>query len=56
MCDMERTLEIISERIKELKEIRERERKHGITTKDEYILEGSISELELLMEKIKNEK
>ena len=45
-------LDILDQRMTELKEIKEQNRYHGLTMRDEYLLDGGITEIEILKERI----
>ena len=45
-------LDILDKRMTELKEIKEREMNLGLTMRDECLIDGGISEIEILKERI----
>ena len=49
-----KVIDILKERLIELKEIKEREKYHGLTIRDECLIDGGIAEVEMLIEKINN--
>lgn len=48
----DKVLDILDQRMTELKEIKERNRYHGLTLRDEYLIDGGIKEVEILKERI----
>lgn len=49
----ENILDILDQRMTELKEIKERNKYRGLTMRDEYLIDGGITEIEILKERIK---
>lgn len=49
----QKVLDILDQRMTELKEIKEQNRYRGLTMRDEYILDGGITEIEIIKERIK---
>jgi hypothetical protein len=49
----EKVLDILDQRMTELKEIKERNKYRGLTMRDEYLIDGGITEIEILKERIK---
>jgi hypothetical protein len=49
----EKVLDILDQRMTELKEIKERNKYRGLTMRDEYLIDGGINEIEILKEMIK---
>ena len=48
----DKVLDILDQRMTELKEIKERNRYHGLTLRDEYLIDGGIKEVEILKERV----
>jgi hypothetical protein len=49
----EKVLDILDQRMTELKEIKERNKYRGLTMRDVYLIDGGITEIEILKERIK---
>jgi hypothetical protein len=49
----EKVLDILDQRMTELKETKERNKYRGLTMRDEYLIDGGITEIEILKERIK---
>ena len=45
-------LDILDQRMTELKEVKERNKYHGLTMRDECLIDGGITEVEILKERI----
>ena len=48
----DKVLDILDQRVAELKEIKERNKYHGLTIRDECLIDGGITEVEILKERI----
>ena len=48
----DKVFDILDQRMTELKEIKERNRYHGLTLRDEYLIDGGIKEVEILKERV----